>query len=86
MPWASRFSEMNVRTYVRGPDGHRGIWFLSLDASRLGAVAMARRTYRLPYMWARMETRRSGASGITASGGGRDRMPPGTSRWTSAAR
>jgi uncharacterized protein YqjF (DUF2071 family) len=61
VPWASRFSEINVRTYVRGPDGHRGIWFLSLDASRLGAVAMARRTYRLPYMWARMETRRSGA-------------------------
>jgi uncharacterized protein YqjF (DUF2071 family) len=60
VPWASRFSEINVRTYVRGPDGHRGIWFLSLDASRLGAVVMARHTYRLPYMWARMQTRRSG--------------------------
>jgi len=50
-PWASRFDEVNVRTYVRGPDGGRGIWFLSLDAARLGAVVMARRTYRIPYMW-----------------------------------
>jgi uncharacterized protein YqjF (DUF2071 family) len=50
-PWASRFSEVNVRTYVRGPDGDRGIWFLSLDAARLGAVVVARRTYRIPYMW-----------------------------------
>ena len=52
VPWASRFPEVNVRTYVRGPDGRRGIWFLSLDATRLGAVALARRSYRLPYMWA----------------------------------
>jgi uncharacterized protein len=50
-PWASRFDEVNVRTYVRGPDGARGIWFLSLDAARLGAVLAARRTYRIPYMW-----------------------------------
>ncbi len=61
VPWVSRFSEINVRTYVRGPDGRRGIWFLSLDASRLGAVVMARRTYRLPYVWARMDVRRTGA-------------------------
>jgi uncharacterized protein YqjF (DUF2071 family) len=51
-PWASRFNEVNVRTYVRGPDGRRGIWFLSLDAARLGAVVVARRSYRIPYMWA----------------------------------
>jgi uncharacterized protein YqjF (DUF2071 family) len=52
VPWASRFNEVNVRTYVRGPDGGRGIWFLSLDAARLGAVVVARRSYRIPYMWA----------------------------------
>lgn len=50
-PWAQRFNEVNVRTYVRGPDGRRGIWFLSLDAARLGAVVVARRVYRIPYMW-----------------------------------
>jgi uncharacterized protein YqjF (DUF2071 family) len=52
VPWLSRFAETNLRTYVIGPDGRRGIWFLSLDAARLGAVAVARTSYRLPYMWA----------------------------------
>jgi len=51
LPWVSRFAEVNVRTYVRGPDGRRGIWFLSLDAARLSAVVVARRWYRIPYMW-----------------------------------
>jgi uncharacterized protein YqjF (DUF2071 family) len=60
LPWASRFPEANVRTYVRGPDGKPGIWFLSLDASRLGAVAVARRTYGLPYMWADLNIERHG--------------------------
>lgn len=60
VPWASRFPEVNVRTYVRGPDGRRGIWFLSLDAARLGAVVVARRSYRLPYVWARTRIVRDG--------------------------
>ena len=42
LPWISRFPEMNVRTYVRGPDGERGIWFFSLEADRLAAVVGAR--------------------------------------------
>jgi uncharacterized protein len=60
VPWASRFCETNVRTYVRDSDGRTGIWFFSLDAARLGAVAVARTTYRLPYFW----------SAITLSGSG----------------
>jgi uncharacterized protein len=52
MPWIARFAETNLRTYVVGPDGRRGIWFLSLDAARLPAVIVARTSYRLPYMWA----------------------------------
>jgi uncharacterized protein YqjF (DUF2071 family) len=54
IPWVSTFPETNVRTYVRGPDGRCGIWFLSLDAARLGGVAVARSSYRLPYVWAGM--------------------------------
>ncbi|MDX6255394.1 MAG: uncharacterized protein QOJ11_1728 [Frankiales bacterium] len=54
LPWASHFWETNVRTYVTGPDGRTGVWFLSLDASRLGAVAAARLAYSLPYFWSRM--------------------------------
>jgi hypothetical protein len=61
LPWISQFPEMNVRTYVRGPDGERGIWFFSLEADRLAAVAGARLSYGLPYRWANMSVRcRSG--------------------------
>jgi uncharacterized protein YqjF (DUF2071 family) len=54
VPWVSRFLETNVRTYVVDREGRAGIWFFSLDASRWGAVAVARTTYRLPYFWSRM--------------------------------
>ena len=59
VPWLSRFAETNVRTYVRSPDGARGIWFFSLDAARLGAVLTARATYRIPYFWSRMSIERA---------------------------
>jgi uncharacterized protein YqjF (DUF2071 family) len=49
-----RFPETNVRTYVRGPGGARGVWFFSLDASRIMAVLGARAFYRLPYKYSRM--------------------------------
>lgn len=60
LPWLSRFPETNVRTYVRGPDGRTGIWFLSLDAARLPAVAVARVGYGLPYFWADMSVETTG--------------------------
>ena len=60
LPWASRFPETNVRTYVRGPAGRAGIWFFSLDAARLGAVVAARVAYGLPYFWAAMSVQRDG--------------------------
>ena len=56
MPLVSQFLELNCRTYVRGADGRPGIWFFSLDASSRAAVAVARRTYQLPYRHARFET------------------------------
>jgi uncharacterized protein len=55
LPWASRFCETNVRTYVQDSSGRPGIWFFSLDAARAGAVAVARTTYRLPYFWSAMD-------------------------------
>lgn len=54
IPWVSRFAEINVRTYVRSADGVSGVWFFSLDASRLGAVLVARSTYRIPYFWSQV--------------------------------
>jgi uncharacterized protein YqjF (DUF2071 family) len=62
VPWVSEFAETNVRTYVRSPDGESGIWFFSLDAARLGAVLVARATYRLPYFWSQMRLDHAGAS------------------------
>jgi uncharacterized protein len=61
VPWLCSFAEINVRTYVRGPGGRPGIYFLSLDAARLGAVAVARASsWRLPYHWAAMRVHRDG--------------------------
>ena len=40
---------------MRGPGGERGIWFFSLEASRLLAVLGARSLYGLAYRWARMD-------------------------------
>lgn len=71
-PWASRFPETNVRTYARGPGGRDAIWFLSLDAARLGAVLVARAGYALPYFWSRMSVRLGG------SGDGHDTGGPGS--------
>jgi hypothetical protein len=51
--FTSRFPELNVRTYVVR-DGVPGVWFFSLDAGNPLAVAIARRTFHLPYFNARM--------------------------------
>lgn len=59
IPWISHFCETNVRTYAIAPDGSRGVYFLSLDAARLAAVATARTTYRLPYFWSAMSLDRT---------------------------
>jgi uncharacterized protein len=55
-----RFPETNVRTYVVGPDGGRGVYFHSLDVTRLAPAVVARATYRLPYCWSRMAIGRRG--------------------------
>jgi uncharacterized protein YqjF (DUF2071 family) len=60
LPWLSRFPETNVRTYVEGPDGRVGIWFLSLDAARLAPVLAGQLGYGLPYRWSSMRVTVSG--------------------------
>lgn len=56
----STFPETNVRTYLVRPDGRRGVWFCSLDVTRLIPALVARATYRLPYCWAEMSIERTG--------------------------
>lgn len=48
VPGWSSFAEVNVRTYVRGPDGNDGLWFLSLHCPRRAVVAVLR-PLGLPY-------------------------------------
>ena len=60
IPWISNFPETNVRTYVIDSAGHRAVWFLSLDATRLPVVAFARWVIGFPYVWATMTIDHSG--------------------------
>lgn len=55
VPGATAFPELNLRTYVRAPDGTPGVYFFSLDAGSLLAVIGARVAFGLPYFWARMQ-------------------------------
>lgn len=54
IPYLGSFPETNVRTYVTDQDGRPGVWFDSLDVTRLLPVVVARASYQLPYMWAAM--------------------------------
>jgi uncharacterized protein len=85
LPWLGQFPETNVRTYVRAPDGQRGVWFFTLEADRLAAVLGARSIYRLPYRWARMSVERqddrvvynSRRHGVFGAGSSRIAVEPG---------
>ena len=48
VPGLSAFEELNVRTYVTY-NGMPGIWFFSLDASKIVAAIAARLFFMLPY-------------------------------------
>lgn len=75
--FATRLLETNLRTYVRTPDGEAGIYFFSLDASSLLAVAAARVLYGLPYFPAVMSMRQEGPRTVYSSrrrGGGGPRL------------
>jgi uncharacterized protein YqjF (DUF2071 family) len=57
IPYFGSFPETNVRLYSVDREGRRGVVFLSLDASRLLPVLVARFGPRLPYVWSRMSVR-----------------------------
>jgi uncharacterized protein YqjF (DUF2071 family) len=61
----STFPETNVRTYIVDPSGRRGVWFFSLDVTRMIPALVARVTYRLPYCWADMSIAGEGGVGST---------------------
>jgi uncharacterized protein len=61
LPWVGDFHEINVRTYVH-LDGVPGVWFFSLDANSLAAVAGARTFFHLPYHNADIRLEQQGQS------------------------
>jgi uncharacterized protein YqjF (DUF2071 family) len=68
VPYLGSFVEINVRTYVTDADGHRGVWFFSLDVPRSPIVGVARTAFSLPYCWS--------AAGHTVASTPRRRAPP----------
>jgi uncharacterized protein YqjF (DUF2071 family) len=58
VPYLGWFPEVNVRVYSVGPDGRRGVVFLSLDAARLIPAMIGRIGLRLPYLWSRIRVSR----------------------------
>ena len=55
-PVGLSFPELNLRTYVEGPDGP-GVYFYNLDADDRLGVSVARRLFALPYYRAEMRAR-----------------------------
>lgn len=64
LPRGLSFPELNLRTYVEGPDGP-GVYFYNLDADDPLGVAVARRLFALPYYRAEMRVRREADGGRT---------------------
>src|SRR5262249_4663994 len=54
LPGISNFLQLNIRTYVRGPDGLPGVWFFTIDASSRLAALGVRTLYHVPAFHARM--------------------------------
>ena len=61
------FAETNVRLYSVDEQDRHGIVFLTLEASRLATVLLARVTLGLPYTWSAMTVTRSGDTVCYAS-------------------
>jgi uncharacterized protein YqjF (DUF2071 family) len=61
-PVGLSFPELNLRTYVDGPNGP-GVYFHSLDADDRLGVAVARGAFRLPYYRAETDVRRGPDAG-----------------------
>lgn len=58
IPYFRSYLELNVRTYVKR-NGMKGVYFFSLDASKVHAVLGARMA-TLPYFYANMDMRKNG--------------------------
>ena len=64
--------EINLRTYVQGPDGGTGIYFFSLELGRPLAALVARTGYHIPYVWSDVRFRKTAETLVYTS----RRRPP----------
>lgn len=62
LPDLSSAPEINLRTYVRGPDGGDGLWFFSLDVANTTVAAAARALVGAPYFASRLRIEREEGS------------------------
>lgn len=76
LPAGRSFPELNLRTYVTGPDGDRGVYFFSLDADDRLGVSVARGAFRLPYYRAEMRLTRGNGELTLRSRRSHDDAPP----------
>lgn len=60
IPYLGNFLETNVRLYSTDDEGRHGVFFLSLETSRLAVVPATRIALGTPYTWARMRLTREG--------------------------
>jgi uncharacterized protein YqjF (DUF2071 family) len=77
--WPGTTPEVNVRTYVVGPDGRAGAYTLSLDIGSLPAALAGRYLFQLPYRWAHTDLVRSDEGVVSYRGHRRWGGPP--ARW-----
>ena len=76
LPDLSSAPEINLRTYVRGPDGRDGLWFFSLDVANTAVAAAARAFVGAPYFACRGcgSSERNSPCGIAGSRTGRPEL------------
>jgi uncharacterized protein YqjF (DUF2071 family) len=60
LPYFGSFAETNVRLYSIDGAGHHGVYFLSLETTRLAVVGFTRSVLGVPYTWAKMRVNRDG--------------------------
>jgi uncharacterized protein YqjF (DUF2071 family) len=54
LPYFGRFAETNVRLYSTDDAGRHGVYFRSLETTRLAVVGFTRSVLGVPYTWSKM--------------------------------
>jgi uncharacterized protein YqjF (DUF2071 family) len=60
LPGSALFPETNLRTYVRSPNGQRGVWFFSCDVASLPYALGGKMSFAIPHPWDHMEMTQTG--------------------------